>query len=140
MPLHRKNERRKRRRAKHDAPRRRRRNESPSKKPAARGVVQRAEAPEDRDGVQDNVQERLNPRTSQARVDEHELQSVRAVEQRSADEDEEEHADERVLPTQDEHGVRGGVRRPKSERSREEQEEQRDREEECGEDRKSTRL
>src|SRR2546428_311445 len=71
---------------------------------------------------------------SRAHVDEHELEWVRAGEERSPEGDEEEPPDDRLLPTLSEHGVRRGVRRPESERSREEQEEQRDREEECGDE------
>src|SRR5437899_8748259 len=50
-------------------------------KPAARRVVKRAEAPEDRDRVQDDVEERLRARAPHARVDEHELEPVGPVEQ-----------------------------------------------------------
>src|SRR5437667_8548491 len=59
---------------------------------------------------------------------------MRPVEQRTADEDEEEQADERLLPMGRERCVRRGIGRPEAERGREEQEEHGDREEERGDE------
>src|SRR5256885_1596794 len=59
-------------------------------KPAAHRVKERAQAPENRDAVQDDVEERLRRTAFETGIHEHELQPVRPVEQGSADQDEEE--------------------------------------------------
>src|SRR5439155_27384686 len=80
------------------------------------------------------VERRPDSGTSQSRVHEHELQPMRPWEQQTADEDEEEQADERLLPMGRERCVRRGIGRPEAERGREEQEEYGDREEERGDE------
>src|SRR5205807_4096777 len=75
-------------------------------KPAAHRVKKRAQAPENRDAVQDDVEERLRRTAFETCIHEHELQPVRPVEQGSADQDEEEQPDERLLPVSAERRVR----------------------------------
>src|SRR6267143_2518201 len=113
----------------------RRNGRGPSEKePAVQSVVQSAEAPENRDRVQDDVEECFDSTALQARVREHELESMRPVEEGSADQDEEEQSDEWALPQRREGSVRPDVPWPEAERRREEQQEQRDREQKRGDE------
>src|SRR5206468_631280 len=117
-----------------EAERRGSRNPSRLEKPPAQRVVKRAEAPENRDAVQDEVQERLRRGALESRVHEHELQAVRPMEKGSADQDEEEQADERVLPVSEEGRIGGRIDGPQVERGREEEQEERHREQERGDE------
>src|SRR5207247_9835749 len=92
------------------------RNPSRLEKPPAQRVVKRAEAPENRDAVQDEIQQRLRRGALESRVHEHELEAVRPVEKGSADQDEKEQADEGLLPVSEEGSIGGRNDRPKVER------------------------
>src|SRR5207247_118880 len=75
----------------------------------------------EKDFVYKLVEERLRARAPHARVDEHELEPVGPVEQRAADQGEEEQPHQRALPQHGKHGIRGGIGRPQAERRGEEQ-------------------